>query len=228
MAKIGLNEQVAEHARNSTDWAYQAKADQAYAAFATIDLTLFDGQIPSPVIGFDAGSRLKKAGEYLYEADEISLKFHFNLRKDLSELETVIALIHNAVHAHNETYATKASWYHKVSFRKAMAVYGLTCSKHGDLTAIDVAVFSEVLDRIKHGHLIAELATFQVIEADVTGASPASPESPVKVAVAPPTKKSQPSKNAYVKFTCGCGDNIRGMPYIQATCRKCATNFIQA
>ena len=186
------------------------------------------------MIGFDAGSRLKKAGEYLYEADEISLKFHFNLRKDLSELETVIALIHNAVHAHNETYATKVSWYHKVAFRKAMQVYGLTCDKHGDLTAIDVAVFSEILDRIKHGHLIAELATFQVIEADVI--SPpwyavgvdASPESPVKVAVAPPTKKSQPSKNAYVKFTCGCGDNIRGMPYIQATCRKCATNFIQA
>ena len=219
MDKIGLNAQVAEHARAAASWEHHDKADRAYAVMETVNDKLFDNQLPAPVIGFDGAGRLKKAGDYYYEGDDISLRYHFNLRKDLTELETVIALLHNSVHANHEVYENKASWYHKVAFRTAIEAFGLTCSTHGDLESIDVGVFSGVLNTILQGHLVAEVATFEVIEAPVTVDGPA----PVQVAA--PEVEKPPSKSKYIKFTCSCGDNIRGMPYIEATCRKCGSEF---
>ena len=225
MAKIGLNEQVADHARAATDWRFQDKADKAYALMETINTKLFGDQLPSPVIGFDGSGRLKKAGDYYYEGDDISLRFHFNLRKDLTELETVIALLHNSVHCNHEVYNNKTSWYHKLSFRKAMKIFGLTCTAHGDLKSIDVAVFGEVLNTILQGHLVAELATFEVIE--IHGAE-VKVDAPVPLEVAAPVQEKQPKqgKKGYVKFTCSCGDNIRGAPHVEATCRKCFSKVI--
>jgi hypothetical protein len=68
------------------------------------------------------------------------------------------------------------------------------------------------------------LATFEVIE--IHGAE-VKVDAPVPLEVAAPVQEKQPKqgKKGYVKFTCSCGDNIRGAPHVEATCRKCGSEF---
>ena len=54
----GINKAIQENARASADWKYQSKADKAYSIYEVVNEQLFQGQLPSVVIGFD--DRLKK------------------------------------------------------------------------------------------------------------------------------------------------------------------------
>jgi len=177
-APIGLNEQIRRHAEDSKDWRHNDKAVLAYAVADRLNEKLFGGSLPAPVLGFDDSGRLKKAGAYHFEGDGVSLSHHIDLRKDLSELDLVVALIHNMTHLELETYQTPATWYHSMVWRKRMAGFGLTATKAGDLASIDVAAFGKVLTDISLEHMVGVLATFEVVEAPAAtddGIPPAEP-----------------------------------------------------
>ena len=101
----GINKAIKENARASVDWKHQATADKAYAMYEVVNEQLFQDNLPEVVIGFD--DRLKKSGEYYFEGDNISLKHHFDIRTDLTNLELFIAILHNAVHSNDDVYKPK-------------------------------------------------------------------------------------------------------------------------
>jgi hypothetical protein len=233
--KVGLNEQIAEHARMAKDWRHQADADKAYALFEQINALLFDGLLPQPVIGFDAKGRLKKAGDYSYEGDSISLKHHFDLRQDLSELELVMALIHNSVHLQTETYEDKKTWYHSADFRDKMEVFGLLCSHNGDVSEIILSKFESTLKMIGSGELIDELHNYEVSEAEIVDSSPAAEESEVVITAGPaktpgtvkaPKTNGNKGTSKMKKWSCAC-TNIRAATTVTANCTECGQDFMQ-
>ncbi len=232
--KVGLNEQIAEHARMAKGWRHQSKADNAYALFEHINTSLFDGMLPQPVIGFDDAGRLKKAGNYSFEGDGIGLKHHFDLRKDLTQLELVIGLIHNSVHLKQETYEEKQTWYHTTEFRDAMAIFGLVCNDSGDVDTIILSKFEETLKMIGAGELTDELHTYEVSEATVVDDTPAVDESEVTITEGPkptatvkaPKQNGNKGTSKMKKWSCAC-TNIRAATLVTASCTECGEDFTQ-
>lgn len=233
MAKdtVGLNEQIAEHARMAKNWRHQTKAERAYAIFGSINEKLFDGELPQPLIGFDDSGRLKKQGEYYYEGDALSLKLHFDMRKDLKPLDTVVALLHNCVHLQQETYGTKKSWFHTVAFRAQMASWGLECNKNGDVARIRMAIFTNTLKLIGQGELVDEiLEGYEIAEAEVTEVE-AEGEPVAKVVGAPEvvqfvaSKKAdngaKSQKSSLKRWSCGCTNVWATVATVDYTCNKC-------
>jgi hypothetical protein len=211
------------------DWKFQSNADKAYALFEHVNQSLFDGMLPQPVIGFDSKGRLKKAGDYSFEGDEISLKHHFNLRKDLTELELIMALIHNSIHLQSETYEDKKNWYHNKHFREKLETFGLLCDKNGDVSEVMLSKFGETLKMIGSGELIDELNAYEVSEALVVDDSPVAEESEVLVidtAVKMPAKNGNKGSSKMKKWSCAC-TNIRAATLVSAQCTECGQDFLQ-
>ena len=154
---IGLNEQIKNNALLDTEWRHHADVKWLYQIGDLLNEHFFDGDIPQVVIGLDETGRLKKSGEFYFEGDGVSLRNHIDLKKGLTRLEQVMALVHNYVHAHNESYGTTKSWYHSTTFRKAMKEFGLQTDKSGDLIAIDIPKFSGILEKVGAKPLVIEL-----------------------------------------------------------------------
>jgi len=158
----GINRQVSDFARSNTGWKYREKAEFTYNIFKAINNELFDGKLPDVLVGFD--TRLKKAGEYYYEGDSVGLKYHFDVHPDLSPFETVIACLHNAVHAEIDVYKEKANWYHSKQFRDEMESWGIEVNDKGHAVALKPKLMEEILNKINHSHLIAEILDFDPVE----------------------------------------------------------------
>lgn len=137
MQSVGLNEQIRHHAEQAVDWEHHKAAQKAYAMYSQLNGESFGGKLPQAVIGFDDTGRLRQLeGHYHFEGDGISLYHHIDLRKDLTPLQTAIALLHNAVHLESETYETKTAWYHSTKWRERMAEFGLLCDDKGRTVAV--------------------------------------------------------------------------------------------
>ena len=231
--QIGLNEQIAVHARMAKGWRHQDKAEVAYAVFDSINAKLYAGQLPTPLIGFDDSGRLKKQGEYYYEGDALSLKLHFDMRKDLSLLDTVITLLHNSVHLQAEIYgANKKTWYHTKAFRDAMLNFGLECDKSGDTKRIRMTEFTHTLKSIGQAQLLDVLLEGEsLIEAEVTEQGEAEGEGEPKVVGQPeivefvaskatPSNGTKSQKGKLKRWACAC-TNIWAAVAVDYTCNKC-------
>jgi hypothetical protein len=156
----GLNEQIADHARHNTKWRHFDSAQKAYEVFARINNEYFGSELPQAVIGFNDSGRLMKDGSYHYEGDGLGLQHHIDIRSDLGWLQGIVAIIHNVVHLHQETYENKKSWYHTAQFRKKLLEFGIVTNKKGDTTGLQ-SNFSDVLNTLGFPTLIAELEGFE-------------------------------------------------------------------
>ena len=116
MVTGGINKAIKENARITANWKYREQADFAYTIYEAVNHMLYNSMLPDVVIGFD--NRLKKQGEYYFEGDNISLKHHFDIRDDLTKLETIIAVLHNTVHCNQDVYKAKGQWYHTQTFKE--------------------------------------------------------------------------------------------------------------
>jgi|TARA_Y100000310_G_C20489732_1_gene718592 predicted SprT family Zn-dependent metalloprotease len=219
MVTGGINKAVQEHARTSLDWKHQVKADKAYTLYGAVNDFLYQQNLPTVVIGFD--DRLKKAGEYYFEGDNISLKHHFDMRTDLTKVETVIAVLHNAVHAYQDIHKPKGQWYHTKIFRDEMNQWGVATDKNGDAVSIDPVVFVETLTKIGADEIRSEIVDYEAVEADVTVTSTTEP---IHLNVITP---KSPSKGKQKKWSCACNPpvNVRCAVNLEAYCTKCMTDF---
>ena len=228
--KLGLNERIADHVRRKSKWTHHNRIGYAYDVFAQINTHLFDDGLPNPLIGFDSSGRLKKAGTYKYTADNIGLSYHFDLRDDLKDLELVVALIHNAVHMHTETYKENASWYHSNEFKRMMKTYGLKVSNDGDVEEIEMPVFSKVLSSIGQDSVLNELSEdIAWEEATISKDEVAEDIDPVIPGTVSANntslgKKKVATKTKMMKWSCGC-TNVRCAKSLEATCDKCMQTF---
>ena len=212
-----LNKQVQENQESNHEWRYNKQAMSANRMFLTINTHLFEGKLPDPVIGFNASGRVHKDGMYHWEGDGISLPHHIDLRKDLTELETVVALIHNATHIASEVYHDSKSWYHPKAFRDCMRGFGIKTKTNGDSIGF-YKEFGNTLEKIGRPDLATELFepddTEGLIGDVVVGGDdtpvvdvhvePSLPPSTLEVVVPMPTKKAAPKVNKMLKWTCGC------------------------
>jgi hypothetical protein len=232
-----LNKQVQENQESNHEWRYNKQAMSANRVFATINTHLFEGKLPDPVIGFNASGRVHKDGMYHWEGDGISLPHHIDLRQDLTELETVVALIHNATHIASEVYHDSKSWYHPKAFRDCMRGFGIKTKTNGDSIGFYKA-FGDTLEKIGRPDLATELFepddTEGLIGDVVVGGDdtpvvdvhvdPPLPPSTLEVVVPMPTKTAAPKVNKQKKWTCGC-TNVRCAVELDATCNKCGNHF---
>ena len=220
----GINKSIKEHARNSNDWVHQDKADKAYTLYDSINENLYNNGLPEIVIGFD--DRLKKAGEYYFEGDNISLKHHFDIRTDLTPIELVIAVLHNAIHAYTDIHKGKGGWWHMSAFKKEIQQYGITVQDNGDLKDIDVDIFGDVMDRIGMGSVRADLIDFEVVEAipkpEEKSSTLLSQYSKTKITTAKPKGTSKMKK-----WSCSCPlpTNVRCATNLTAYCHTCMADF---
>jgi len=146
------------------------------------------------------------------------------MRDDLTELETVISVLHNAVHAFQDVHKPKGQWYHPASFGKEMAQWGLNVNKNGDIVSIDPDTFSEVLERIGRGSIRSELLDFEPVEAtDITTTSPSAAEYVTKANIT----KAKATVNKMKKWSCACNPpiNVRCAVNLTAYCTECNADF---
>jgi hypothetical protein len=218
----GINRQVSDFARSNTGWKYREKAEFTYNIFKAINNELFDGKLPDVLVGFD--TRLKKAGEYYYEGDSVGLKYHFDVHPDLSPFETVLACLHNAVHAEIDVYKEKATWYHSTAFREEMESWGIEVNDKGHAVALKPKLIEEVLNKINHAHLIAEILDFDPVEEDKSDPKNPSEDKDETVQVQFTATKS---KAKMKKWSCSCNppQNVRCAINLQAQCLECLEEF---
>ena len=245
-----LNKQVQENQESNSEWRYNKQAMSANRMFLTINTHLFEGKLPDPVIGFNNSGRLKKDGAYHWEGDGISLPHHIDLRQDLTEIETVVALIHNGNHMSMEIYHESQYWYHSKPFRDTMQKFGIKTDKNGNTIGFYKA-FGDTLEKIGRPDLATELfepdTTEGLIGDVVVGGDdtpvvdvhvdPPLPPSTLEVeelVVPMPTKKAAPKVNKKQKFACACTpDNKDGSTSFWAVrihpnsiCGGCGQKFL--
>jgi hypothetical protein len=197
----GLNEQIMVHARNATWWRHHKEAERLYSIFSAANAVLFNADLPAAVIGFDDDGRLQKDGAYTFEGDDIGLKHHIDLRKGLEGVQMVVALLHQMVHLHQETYQEKKTWYHSTKFRQQMKAMGIQVGSDGEAKAI-LPGFAATLNKIGMGGLLEEVEGYEptvVVAADEEEVSEPEPqaaisESPVFASIATPAQLEGPAK----------------------------------
>ena len=238
-----INKQVQEYQESQKGWRFHAQAVNANRVFATINESLFDGKLPEPVIGFNVSGRLKKDGSYHWEGDGISLSHHIDLRQDLTDLELVIGLIHNAVHLSQEIYGAKTTWYHSASFRKALKDFGIKVAANGDTIGL-LPAFTATLETLgrpdlsveplevnNESGLVGDLENVGndggMVETLVIPEKVPSPLPP-KLNLSPKATVGSPMK----KWVCQCpkGKNILRTTIVNfnSTCNNCETQWVYA
>lgn len=224
MAEItgGINKAIQRSARTSLDWKFRDKADLAYQIYDSVNEQLFDSNLTDIVIGFD--NRLKKAGEYYFEGDNISLKHHFDIRDDLTNVELVIAVLHNATHCHQDVHKGKGVWWHTADFKHMLGEWGIEVSDSGDAVAIDPDLFGEVLDKLGLTVYKPDMLDYDPIEAVVDTTD--SPEVMKITKVKAPGKKVAKGSKMK-KWSCACETptNVRCATNLKAYCTVCMADF---
>jgi len=227
----GINQTIRELADSQAGWRFHSQARLAYRLYDVMNAKLFDGKLPDPLVNFDETGRLKKDGDYQWERDGLALYGRMNLRKDLTPLETVVAVLHNLSHLEAETYAkSKKGWYHSTGFRKRMKDFGVKTNKAGDTIGLD-GTFYEMLKGLVMPELQVLVDDNTLIEEVLTtGADVPLEEIPywpwsneeaeeIQVGVAAPQPKPK-SQSKMKKWSCGC-TNIRAAVEVAAVCLGC-------
>ena len=223
MVTGGINKAIKENARTTAEWKHREKADFAYSVYEAVNENLYDKQLPDVVIGFD--NRIKKQGEYYFEGDNISLKHHFDIRDDITKLEVIIAVIHNAVHVRQDVYKPKGQWYHSTEFSTEISGWGIGVDKAGDAVDIDIDTFNNTLDKIGQSNYRSDVLDFDPVEAKDLSLNSTVTE-PTITKVKAPGKKSK-AINKMKKWSCACNPptNVRCATNLQAHCDVCMADF---
>jgi len=226
-----INKLIQNNQEASTSWRYHGQARSANRVFATINANLFKGELPEPVIGFNNSGRLKKDGAYHWEGDGISLPHHIDLRQDLSDIETVVALIHNATHMSMEIYHESQYWYHSKEFRDTMKKFGISTLDNGDTKGF-LKAFGATLEKLGRPDLATEIIEPDQTEGligDVVVGGDDTPvvDMPTLDAPAKPeataTKKAAPKPGKNGKWKCECAGNNSATSNVDIdwSCNRC-------
>ena len=155
-SNLGLANQIKELAIYSTSWRHHNPVKQAYEIYDRLNANAFEDSLPQCVIGLDDDGRIQRDGRYYYEGDSVSLPHHIDLMPGLTEFGTVVALPKNMEHLRSEVFGKKTSWYHSLSWRKAMKVHGLVCKANGEVTditeAFETIAVSALAYSLPHNH----------------------------------------------------------------------------
>ena len=218
-----INNAIKENARTTVEWEHRELADFAYSVFEAVNAQLYHGMLPDCAIGFD--KRLKKAGEYYFESDSMGLKHHFDMRPDLTKVEVIIAVLHNAVHAWQDAEKPKGQWYHTNSFGKEISNWGITVDKNGDAVELDINVFSDTLDKIGMTTYRTDVMDYEAVEATDFSLNPNLQAETITKVKAPTTKSK--TVNKMKKWSCACSPptNVRCATNLQAHCDVCLADF---
>ena len=135
-SELGLATQIKELAIHSTGWRHHNPVKKAYEVYDKLNEKFFGGDLPQCIIGLDDNGRIQRDGVYYYEGDSVSLPHHIDLMPGLSAMGTIVALLKNMEHLNSEVYKVQKSWYHSLSWRKAMKEFGLVCKANGEVTEI--------------------------------------------------------------------------------------------
>ena len=225
----GINKAIKQNARTTNNWKHQPKADFAYTVFEAVHTHLFSDELPDVVIGFD--TRLKKAGEYYFEGDSISLKHHFDIHPDLNHLEIVLAVLHNAVHVWQDAEKPKGQWYHSKPHRDKLKDFGITTDKAGDVTELDLSILNEVLDKIGQTAYRTDAMDYDTQELTsnvMPNLATAQEQGVVSVTtVKAPSKKVNKGTSKNKKWSCACSPptNVRCAVNLTAYCTACNSDF---
>ena len=225
MVTGGINKAIKENARTTKGWKHRDKADFAYSVYEAVNERLYDSNLPDVIIGFD--NRLKKQGEYYFEGDSISLKHHFDIRDDLTKIETIIAVIHNVVHCNQDVHKPKGQWYHTANFKKEIAQWGIGVDKAGDAVDLDIDLFNDVLDKIGQSNYRADVLDFDAVEAVDFSLNPNTVDQTTITKVKAPSTKTKKSITKQKKWSCACNPptNVRCATNLQAHCDVCLADF---
>jgi hypothetical protein len=240
----GINRTIRQLAESQTNWRFHTQANLAYRLYDAMNARLFNGTLPDPLISFDETGRLKKDGDYQWERDGLALYGRMDLRRDLSQLELAVAVIHNLEHLSQETFSkNKKSWYHSAAFRKRMKGFGIQTNTSGDTVSMD-GTFYEMLLGLEMGAdfnasvlpSLVELATFteaaatpeQIAEGTVELETSDAVEVPASLLQAdtlygvPTVLLPKPKGTSKMKkWSCSC-TNIRAAVLVWAICLACA------
>ena len=222
----GINKAIKQNARTTSNWRHQAKADFAYTIFEAVNTQLFKDELPDVVIGFD--SRLKKAGEYYFEGDSISLKHHFDIHPDLTHFDIVLAVLHNAVHVWQDAEKSKGQWYHSKAHRDKLKDFGVITNKSGDVTELDLSILHDVMDKIDCTAYRTDAMDYDTQELTLdTAPNLATTQEQGTTAVKIVTNKMPKATNKNKKWSCACMPpvNVRCAVNLTAYCTACNSDF---
>ena len=222
----GINKAIKQNARTTNNWKHQAKADFAYTIFEAANTQLFSDELPDVVIGFD--TRLKKAGEYYFEGDSISLKHHFDIHPELSQLEIILAVLHNAAHVWQDAEKPKGQWYHTKTHRDKLKEFGITTNKAGDVTELDLSILNDVMDKLDCTAYRTDAMDYDTQElTSNTAQNLATTQEQGATAVKITTKKILKGTSKNKKWSCSCMPpiNVRCAVNLTAYCTACNSDF---
>ena len=222
----GINKAIKQNARTTNNWKHQAKADFAYSIFEAVNTQLFKDELPDVVIGFD--SRLKKAGEYYFEGDSISLKHHFDIHPDLTNFDIVLAVLHNAVHVWQDAEKSKGQGYHSKAHRDKLKDFGVTTNKSGDVTELDLSILHDVMDKIDCTAYRTDAMDYDTQELTLnTSSNLATTQEQGTTAVKIVTNKMPKATSKNKKWSCACmpPTNVRCAVNLTAYCTACNSDF---
>jgi hypothetical protein len=224
-----INKLIQNNQEASTSWRYHGQARSANRVFATINANLFKGELPEPVIGFNNSGRLKKDGAYHWEGDGISLPHHIDLRQDLSDIETVVALIHNATHMSMEVYHESQYWYHSKEFRDTMRKFGIKTADNGDTIGF-LKAFGATLEKLGRPDLATEIIEPDQTEGLIGDVVVGGDDTPVvdmptlEAPAKPPAEKAAPKPGKNGKWACDCTKLVCNTE-LNAVCNNCGFQF---
>jgi hypothetical protein len=224
----GINRTIRQLAESQTNWRFHTQANLAYRLYDAMNARLFNGTLPDPLISFDETGRLKKDGDYQWERDGLALYGRMDLRRDLSQLELAVAVIHNLEHLRQETFSkNKKSWYHSAAFRKSMKGFGIQTNTSGDTVSMD-GTFYELLLGLEMGADFNASVLPEIAEGTVELETSDAVEAPASLLQAdtlygvPTVLLPKPKGTSKMKkWSCSC-TNIRAAVLVSAICLKCA------
>lgn len=144
----GIAEQIKGIAIFNGEWRHNDEAKKAYQFYDRINHVIYQDTLPQAIIGFDDSGRLKKAGRYHYEGDDVSLPHHIDLVNGLTDLAMIISLIGHTCEMQSEVYSHKSNWYFSRYWKSCMKEVGLTAKSNGDIETINDEIFSPIYHQI--------------------------------------------------------------------------------
>ena len=131
--------------------------------------------------------------------------------------------MHNGIHAQQDLYKEKGTWYHSTDFINSMKDYGIEVNDLGNTVSLTPNVLEPTLNRIGQSHLLGRILDFEATEAVIsTSPDTGEPITKASVVVKPPSKPK--SKSKMKKWSCNC-TNVRCATNLQAYCTNCNSDF---
>lgn len=142
---VGLNKAIADHAVRDKGWDHADLLMLAYQTYAVVNKVLHEGKLPEAIIGIVEDETVPKMGDYKWGGDGLRLRYHFDLRHDLDQVEALIAVLACALHVQTEAYKKESL----STFKVTMSAYGITVdAKSGEVASVDTELLNGIAEKL--------------------------------------------------------------------------------